>query len=277
MVSWIADDLSKRGIDSPRVEAEILVAHAIGTDRVGVYVDFDRPLSKAELELARSGIERRRKREPIAYIVGQKEFFGRKFEVAPGVLIPRPETELIIELASNLLTPGASEAQRCLDLCVGSGAIAITLAAEFAQLEVFATDVSASALAIARKNAERHSVAERVHFYEGDLYAPLDSGAFDVITANPPYIATDAIAGLAEDIVSHEPHLALDGGADGLDLVRKVFAGALDRLGERGVVLVEIGADQSVRAQESARAAGFSTIVAHKDLAGIERVIEARV
>ncbi|HKU36652.1 MAG TPA: peptide chain release factor N(5)-glutamine methyltransferase, partial [Polyangiales bacterium] len=214
MLAWIGQDFGALGIGTSRLDAELLVGNALGLSRVQLYLDLDRPLDASELARIKALVVRRRKREPIAYITGQREFYRRSFEVSPAVLIPRPDTETLIERALQLL-PADSTAQ-LLDLCTGSGAIAVTLAAERPGTRVVATDVSEQALEVARRNAERHRVSERVEFLRGDLFGALPDGArFELIAANPPYIPEGDLAGLQPEIREHEPQLALASGSDG--------------------------------------------------------------
>ena len=271
VLEWTGKDFGARGLDSPRLDAELLVADALGIDRVRLYMDLDRPLLPAELHQVRERIARRRAREPVAYILGRREFFGRAFEVGPSVLVPRPDTELLVERALELLD--APAAGPVLDLCTGSGAIAVTLACERPALRVDATDLSASALATARANAGAHGVADRVALLEGDLYAPVAERRYALITANPPYIAEAVLATLQPEVSQHEPRLALAGGGDGLDVIRRIVAGADARLAEGGVLLCEIGSDQAERARALAAGAGLSART-HRDLAGHERLVE---
>jgi release factor glutamine methyltransferase len=218
-------------------------------------------------------VVRRRKREPIAYILGEREFYRRKFEVSPAVLIPRPDTETLIERALELL-PQDSTAH-VLDLCTGTGAIAVTLAAERPGIRATATDVSAAALEVARHNAARHGVADRCELLEGDLFAPLPAAArFALIAANPPYIPEPDLEGLQPEIKQFEPRLALESGREGLTHLKRLSEGARAFLEPGGVVLFEVGSGQAGQVQEWLQAQGFVEVAARKDLGGIERVVE---
>ena len=272
---WTTGHFEKKGIDSPRLTAEVLLAHVLGCDRVRLFMDLDRPLAKEELQQFRALIERRLQGEPSQYLTGKREFYGRTFSVDPRVLIPRPETELLVEAALREVPKDAPA--RLLDVCTGSGCIAITLAAERPQAQVWATDLSPDALAIARGNAERLGVLERVTFLQGDLLAPLPSDAspFDVIVSNPPYIATGAIAGLSAE-VRKEPRLALDGGADGLDLVRGIVAKARAFLRPGGQLALEIGEEQGAAVKGLLEASGFEDVRVEKDLARLDRLVLGR-
>jgi release factor glutamine methyltransferase len=217
---------------------------------------------------------RRRKREPVAYILGEREFYRRSFEVTPAVLIPRPDTETLIERALEILPAGSTA--RLLDLCTGSGAIAITLAAERPELHVTATDLSAAALDVARRNAERHGAMARCEFLEGDLFAPLPAASrFELIVANPPYVPEPEIATLQPEI-QHEPRLALAAGDDGLSHLERLCAAAQSFLTPAGALLFEVGRGQAEQVRAWLEAAGLREVTAHKDLGGIERVVEAR-
>ena len=273
ILDWMAGDFEGRGLDTPRLDAELLVADALGIDRVRVYMDLDRPLVPDELDAIRVRVTRRRAREPVAYILGQREFYGRRFEVGPAVLVPRPDTELLVERALELLPPDTDA--RVVDLCTGSGAIAVTLAAERPSLHVDATDLSSAALAVALRNAEALGVAGRVAFSEGDLYAPLRAGArYALVVANPPYVADEVLATLQPEVSRHEPRLALAGGDDGLAVIRRIVEGATERLLPGASLLVEIGSDQWARVRPlfGERFVGARI---HRDLASHERLAEA--
>ncbi len=276
VLAWTAENFEERGIESSRLDAELLVAHALGIGRVALYMDLDRPLTDAERGAIRELVKRRRRYEPVAYILGSKEFWGRKFAVGPAVLVPRPDTETLIERALELLPEDASG--RALDLCTGSGAIGITLAAERAGLEVDLTDLSPEALAVARSNAEALGVADRVRFVEGDLFAPLEPhGGYLLIASNPPYIPSGEMGSLPPDVRDHEPRLALEAGEDGLDVHRRIAEEAGRFLAAEGALLVEVGAGQAPAVEALLRAQDWAqTTARHRDLGGIERIVEAR-
>jgi release factor glutamine methyltransferase len=275
MLAWIAQDFGALGIGTGRLDAEILVSTALTLGRVQLYLDLDRPLDNAELARIKALVVRRRRREPVAYITGNREFYRRSYEVSPAVLIPRPDTETLIERALELLPPDSNAA--VLDLCTGSGAIAITLAAERPSARVTATDLSEAALEVARRNAERHGALERMQFLCGDLYAALVADArFDLIAANPPYIPEPELAQLQPEIRDHEPQLALAAGPDGFDHLRRLASGAREHLAPGGTLLFEVGAGQASEVERLLADAGLREIRSHKDLGGIERIVEAR-
>jgi release factor glutamine methyltransferase len=276
VIGWIQSDLAKRGIESARLDADLLVAHALKQKRIALYLDLDRPLMDAELSEVRRLVERRRKFEPIAYILGEREFYGRSFEVTNSVLIPRPDTETLVEEALRVVKKDAPPG-RLLDLCTGSGAVVLTLAAELPERELVATDISAEALAVAGRNAQRLGLDARVTFRQGDLFAALPDGErFAAITVNPPYIGSDELAGLAPDVRDHEPRLALDAGSDALSFYRRLVAGAKSALLPGAQLLVEVGYTQAEQVCALFVAAGFREVQSAKDLSGTARVVRGR-
>lgn len=255
---------TRRGIPSPRLEAEVLLAHALGIERIGLYLDGERPLVEAELEAYRRLLRRRAAGEPSAYLTGRREFYGLAMRVTPAVLVPRPETELLVDRARELAPDSL------LDLCTGSGCIAVACAKRLPACRITATDLCADALAIARENAERHGVADRIAFHEGDLFSALPAPhPYDLIVSNPPYVAD----GTRPEIVAHEPSRALYAGPDGTDLLRRILAEAPRWLAPGGTLLCEIGEDQEGLA---GAAAHFREVIVRRDLAGLPRVLEAR-
>jgi release factor glutamine methyltransferase len=276
ILAWITADLEKRGNPSARLDADLLVACALGQQRIALYMDLDRPLIEAELLQIRKLVERRRAREPVAYILGEREFYGRRFEVTRDVLIPRPDTETLVDHALALLRAGVP-AGRALDLCTGSGAIAVTLTAELPELRMVATDVSQGALSVAARNAAQLGVAERVEFRAGDLFAALPTGErFAMITVNPPYIGAHEIAGLAVDVRDFEPRLALEAGSDALSFYRRIARDAAQYLQSGASLLMEVGFTQAPQVAALLREQGFVDVRAWKDLANIERVVMGR-
>jgi len=260
--SW----LSEKGFDSARLEAELLLAHVLETDRLRLYMEADRPLMDDETDAYRELIKRRARGEPVAYITGGREFYGLAFEVTPDVLIPRPETEFIVDRVRKL------EPKRLLDIGTGSGCIAIACAVRLPEATVVATDVSAAALAVARRNAETLGVADRVEFREGDLLAPLKTDErFDVIASNPPYVS---LGGALPEVDLHEPHVALYPGQTGLEILERLIPGAKTHLKPGGALLVEIADEQAAAVQQMAEP-HFADTTVHPDLAGMLRTLEA--
>jgi len=363
IVGWMQSDFAERGLESPRLDAELLVAHVLGVPRLQLYLDLDRPIGPEELATLRELVRRRRDREPVAYLIGTKDFWKGRFRVDARVLVPRPDTETLVERAASLLrgdvvpqgsahvealadeleelvdlevegettldatreshlveegsdetatharreTPGSvadrsvaegassstsrAESARgrrapktptvattsalpdgpVVDLCTGSGCVVVSLAGEVPERTYFATDVSPDAIEVARENARTAEVA--VELAVGDLFAGLE-GPFALVVANPPYVEDGEIATLAPEVAKHEPRLALAGGPDGLDVVRRLATQAFARLVRGGALLVEVGADQGPRAAEILRSAGFVDVRVIPDLAGRDRVIE---
>ncbi len=270
VLDWTRGHFERHDVDAPRLTAELLLANLLQVPRVKLYMDLERPLTKDELATYRALIQRRLAGEPTQYLVGFKEFYGRRFDVDPRVLIPRSETELLVEAALRALPKDAPS--RALDLCTGSGCVAISIAAERPQASVWATDLMPGALELARANAARLGVDARVSFFQGDLLDAVPSDArFDVIVSNPPYIRRGDLPGLQRE-VQREPREALDGGDDGLDLLRRVIDGALPRLKAGGLLALEIGDDQGEAVRELLARAGYHDVRIEKDLARLDRL-----
>lgn len=263
------DWFAKRGIDSARLDAELIIAHAVGLSRVMLYARFDQPMSEDERARVRVMMQRRGRHEPLAYILGQREFWSLPLTVDARVLIPRPDTEVLVEEALRRLA--GLEAPRVVDVGTGSGAVALALAHDVPTAVVEAIDVSEGALAVARANAEALGLAARVTFFQGDLLAARP-GPYTQIVANLPYVRRGDIAGLDPDVREHEPHLALDGGLDGLDLVRRLVTEATTRLVPSGTIVLEAGWDQLEAVGEILGAAGFEQVELRRDYAGHLRV-----
>ncbi len=274
LVRWTAGYFGEHGLASPRLDAEVLLAHVLGLRRIDLYLQFDRPVQADERARFRELVRlRAAKRVPVAYLTGVREFWSRSFEVGPAVLIPRPETETLVRAALEL------PASRVLEIGVGSGAVAAALALERPELSVVATDCSAAALAVARANLERLGVAERVQLRDGDVAADglgaQGDGPFDVIVSNPPYIARGELADLEPEL-QHEPPLALDGGPDGLDVIRRILHAGPGLLAADGAILLEIGCGQAPAVASLMESAGARQVETRRDYAGIERVVAGR-
>jgi release factor glutamine methyltransferase len=261
--------LAERGVDNPRLDAEVLLADVLGVERSRLYVDRDRELGDAEWVRFGERIRRRGGREPLQRIRGKQEFFSREFEVDAPVLIPRAETETLVDAV--LARARRIDAPWILDVGAGSGAIAITLALELPDARVFATDVSPVAIDVSRANARR--LAAAVEFRCGDLFAPFAGERFDLIVSNPPYVPSGEIAALAPEVRDHEPRAALDGGADGLEVYRRLAGSVDEALRRNGVVAVEIGFGQREAVGALFASAGYRISKTDRDLAGIERVL----
>lgn len=273
VLEWTIRHLQERGSDTPRLDAEILLAHAWGCPRIQLYTRYDDPLPAEVRASMRELVKRRAAAEPVAYLVGRREFFSLDFEVQPGVFIPRPSTETLVVEALTLMEN--RDAPRILDLCTGSGCIAVTLAHAHPGATVVAVDLNPLAVEVARRNAERHQVADRVTLLPGDLYAPLPPHeTFDLIVSNPPYVRDDELASLPADVRDHEPALALTAGPDGLDVVRRIVAGLPSRLRDPGGVLIELSPEHAATAQELLAGVGlFRRVEVVRDLDRWERVL----
>lgn len=263
--------LHEKGSTSARLDAEVLLAEVLGMQRIELYANYDRPLDKNELDRFRQAVARRGKLEPIAYIIRRKEFYSREFEVNEKVLIPRPETELLVEKVISYLKAYPIEKPEILELCTGSGAVAITLSLEIEGAAVTANDISAEALAVAKRNAKLHQAS--LDFIAGDLFFGLNK-KFDVIVANPPYIATGELENLPQSVRLYEPKLALDGGQDGLHFYKRIITEAYRYLKDLGAIFLEIGESQAKEVASLAQKVGvYSPPMVAKDLAGKNRAI----
>lgn len=268
--------LKERGADSPRLTAEVLLANVLSSDRIFLYTHGDRPLSQEERDAYRALLVRRAGGEPVAYITGEKEFFGRPFAVGPGTLIPRPETELLVEEALRLLRlPGSPEAPVIADIGSGSGCIGVTLLAEFPGAIGTAVDTSPAAAAATLANARRHGVAERLTVVAGDLSSPLADGACALLAANLPYIPSDRIPTLAPEVL-REPHEALDGGPDGLALIRRLIDDLPRVLAPGGWCLLEVDETHGEAASRLVVGRPFRGLRVLPDMAGRDRIIVFR-
>lgn len=276
VLSWTRERFSRDGLESARLDAEVLLAHALDMQRVGLYLDLDRPLDDSERGRYRALVSRRLQREPVAYLVGEREFWSRPFAVDARVLVPRPETEILVEQA--LVTLREFTAPRVLDVGTGSGAIAVTLAAERPDARVVATDVSAAALEVAAANADRHEVDITLH--AGDLLEalPAQEAPFQLVAANLPYVAPGDRDSLAPELLA-EPTGALFAEDGGLALLKRLICAApahLQRPG--GAVLLEVGMGQAPAVTKLMIDAGISDrVTVHRDLAGVDRVVEGRL
>ena len=275
LLDWTVPFLRKHQIESPQTEARTLLAHVLGVPAIEVIVRMGDEPTDDERTRYRELIQKRVAGTPTAYLTGTRDFFISTFVVSPAVLIPRPDTETLVVAALDLLKGKANPV--ALDLGTGSGCIAISLAKRNASLTVDAVDVSGEALAVARRNAERNGVADRVNFLEGDWLGAVPAGKrYDLVASNPPYIATSEIATLDAGVRDFEPRLALDGGPDGLAFYRRLADGASAVLLPGGVLAVEVGYTQAGAVRDLFQAAGLTVGKTHKDGGGIERVVTAR-
>ena len=265
---------ASKGLENARLQAELLLAAVLGVKRLDLYLQFERPLDTSEVDRYREYVRQRLQRVPVQYITGVAAFRHLELTVTPSVLIPRPETEVIVDVALELLPEGG----RVLDLCCGSGAIALSLAQEATAAEVVATDVSNAALEVATVNGQRCGLAERVEWHCGDLFAPLRGiEPFDLVAANPPYVRRSDLAHLAPEVRDYEPHLALDGGEDGLAYYRRIAQEAADFIRPGGYLLLEVGDGQSAAVEALlAQAERLTEVQIRPDLNQVPRVVVAR-
>ena len=264
-----------RDLENGRLQAELLLAAILNIKRLDLYLQFERLLLADEVDLYRDYVRQRLKRVPVQYIVGVAAFRNLELSVTPDVLIPRPETEILVDVALQYLPDGG----RALDLCCGSGAIALSLAQEAATAQVAAADISEAALKVAKANGVSHELQERVEWFCGDFFAPFAGAApFDIVVCNPPYVRHGDLAYLEPEVQDHEPHLALDGGEDGLDCYRRIVQEAPGFIRPGGYLLMEVGEGQSTAVEALlAQVASFSEVQTKPDLNGVPRVIVARI
>ncbi|MGD8833869.1 MAG: peptide chain release factor N(5)-glutamine methyltransferase [Desulfobacteraceae bacterium] len=275
-LQWTADFFGKHRIANPRSDAEILLAHALACERIDLYLHHDQPLQEQELGRFKALIRRRAQTEPVAYIIGAKEFWSLDFTVTPDVLIPRPETEVLVEAA--LRSCAVEKELHVLELGTGSGIISVALARECAGWRFLATDISHKAIEIARGNALRHLDEDRIEFVVGHWFDPISiKSCFDLVISNPPYVVRDDIATLEPDVYRYEPTLALDGGPDGLVSEALIINTASSYLRPGGNLLLEIGYDQGPAVEAIGQACGdFDQIVIEKDYSGHDRTVRMR-
>jgi release factor glutamine methyltransferase len=280
LLKWTTDFFKQHSFDNPRLDAEVLLAHVLKCERIQLYTSFDREADEAERLAYRELVRQRAEGMPVAYLVGHREFFSLSFEVTPDVLIPRPETEhLVTELLDRVSeTRNRNDEISLVDVGTGSGAIAISLAKHLPQARITAVDVSLAALQVARRNSERHAVADRLEFLEGDLLASLSPGVdFDFVVSNPPYVTEAEYEQLDPQVREREPRMALVGGQTGMDIIDRLVTQSAERLRPAGWLLFEISPMiESAARQRLADQNEFEAPRVTKDLAGLARVVQAR-
>lgn len=276
ILKWTEEYFQKAQLDSPRLDAEVLLAHVLNQpERIYLYVHFDQPLEQSELAAYRECIKRRVQHEPVAYITGHRDFMGLDFKVTKDTLIPRPDTEILVEAVLQRL-PAAGENSTLADIGTGTGAICLSLLNYLPKLRAMAVDISPGALAVAQENSVSLGLSQRVEFLQGDLLAPLKAKGelLNAIVSNPPYIPKADIATLASDVRAYEPMGALDGGEDGLDFYRRLLAESGDLLKDGGFLAMEVGIHQAHQLEALAKdMSQWGKCEILRDLAGIERVV----
>ena len=280
LVQWTTTYFGNHGIDSPRATAEILLAHVLNTKRIDLYLRYDQPLIPAETERFKALIKRRLNREPVAYILESKEFWSMVLRVTRDVLIPRPETECLVEKSLEMLALDSNmKSKLILELGTGSGAVILALASENPRHSYWATDISINAVRVARQNAIKNELNGKIHFITGDWFAPLCSktGFFDLIVSNPPYIKSGDLKRLQPEIHAHEPLLALDGAVDGLHCLRHIIQSAYLFLKPRGVLILEIGHDQKAPLRQMIAECGeYEEVNFYQDYSGYDRILQMK-
>ena len=275
VLDWTRQWFERKGIETPRLDAEILIAHCLKLERVMLYAHFDRPLDPEELAQIRGLVARRGSREPIAHILGHKEFFSLALAVTRDVLIPRPDTETLVDRVLANVDDGAD--LRIADVGTGSGCIAIALAKSLPSARLVASDISEAALGIAKDNVATHALLDRIELVRSDLLRDVSkTPAFDVVVANLPYLRTDELQTLEPDVKDYEPHLALVGGGDGLDLIRRLISEVTAHLKPRGLIALEASGDQLVLLADLLTSRSFVDVAITPDLGGIDRVVTAK-
>lgn len=276
VLDWTRGHFEKRGLPSPRLDAEVLIAHALGLKRVMLYAKYDQPLVPEELAKIRELVARRSNAEPVAHLVGGREFWSLDFEVTRDTLVPRPDTETLVEVALDLRK--GRDTKTVVDVGTGTGCVAIAIGKELEEARIWALEISEPARAIAQKNVEKHHLEPRTTVLASDLLhaLPADVDAIDLCVANLPYIPSETIGALMADVRDHEPRLALDGGPDGLVLIRRLLEQAPKRMASDGHIALEAGHDQHAALRELVASAGFVDVTTSSDAGGNERVTAGR-
>ncbi len=280
LLNWVTDYLTDKAVDSPRLSAELLISDCLGLERIELYTQFDRPVTQQQLDRLHDLVKRVGQHEPIAYLLGKTEFYSLQFKVSPDCMIPRPETELLVDRAVKFLRARNGEQLVC-DLCTGCGSIAVAIAKNFANAEIIATDISSAALNIAAKNISAHNLKGRVQLLCGDLFEPVESRPgehkFDLIVCNPPYVSAAEFERLGRNVKDYEPKLALFAGDDGLDIYRRIIEKVEAFLKPDAALMMEIGYTQAVSVRELIQQTGiFAEIEIEKDLHNQDRIAIAK-
>jgi len=279
LLSWVTEYFTGKSIDSPRLSAEWLLCYALGIKRIELYTQFNKVVGQEQLLQLHELVKRAGTHEPIAYLTGKKEFYSLEFEITKDCLIPRPETEILVERAIEFLRTRNGEQFVC-DLCTGSGCVAVAIARNFANCRIVATDISDTALAIAEKNVAKHGLMNRIKLLQGDLFEPVIAGLgpakFDLIVCNPPYVSEPDYEKLAPNVKNFEPKSALTAGQDGLDIIKKIIADASRHLKPTGTLMLEIGNEQGNAVRELLNTARyFGAVKIEKDYSNLDRLAVA--
>jgi len=280
LLNWTTEYLTGKGVDAPRLSAELLLSNVLGLKRIELYTQYNRMVEQEHLARLRELVKRAGQHEPVAYLVGRAEFYSIEFEVTPDCLIPRPETELLVQRSIELLRLRAGPHQVC-DLCTGCGVIAVAIAKNVPDAKVIATDLSEAALGVAAKNVRKYGLDDRVELLRGDLFEPLipqlDMAPFDLIVCNPPYVSAAEYEKLEKNVKDYEPRTALYGGEDGLELYRRIAEQVGRFLDSDGALLLEIGHEQGSAVRALLEQTGlFEIIKVDKDLSSHDRIVMAQ-
>jgi release factor glutamine methyltransferase len=278
LLTWVTEYLTQKGVDAPRLSAELLLSNVLGLKRIELYTQYHKVVAQEQLTQLRGLVKRAGEHEPVAYLVGKTEFYSIEFEVAPDCLIPRPETELLVQRSIEFLRKRTGPQYIC-DLCTGCGIIAVAIAKNVPDTKVLATDISAAALAIAAKNVEKHKLQDRIELRQGDLFEPLVPrlDQFDLIACNPPYVSAAEYEALEKNVKDYEPRIALYAGQDGLDVYRKITEKVDQFLKPDGILLLEIGYTQGPAVRDLLEQTGaLAQIQIDKDLQHHDRVVAAK-
>lgn len=279
LIEWMMVYFEQKGIDSSRLTAELLLSYVLGVKRIELYMKFNEAVEQQHLDQLRGLVKRIGENEPYAYLIGKTEFYSMEIKVTPDCLIPRPETELLVERAIELLRAAkANRTQKLCDLCTGSGCIAVAIAKNYQNCKIIATDISDAALAVAAENVGKYNLSDRIELLCGDLFEPiihgLDDDKFDMIVSNPPYVSDAEFELLDENVKDYEPRQALYGGKDGLDIYRKIIGGLGDHLKPDGVLIMEIGYSQGQAVKQLLEPV-FSEVKIEKDISNNDRIVIA--
>jgi release factor glutamine methyltransferase len=279
LLDWMTGHFTDKKIDSPRLTAELLLSHILNMQRIELYMNFDKEVAKPNLDKLRELVKRCLNNEPVQYLTERAEFYSISLKVSPACLIPRPETELLVERAIEFLRTRTGTQYVC-DLCTGSGCIGVAIAKNFPEVKIIATDICDNALKIAADNIAKYNLTEKIHLLQGDLFKPiidqLDGKEFDLITCNPPYISHPEMEKLEPNVKNHEPHLALNGGPDGLDIYRRIAGEVGTYLKKDGLLLLEIGYLQGPAVRQLLEETKiFGDIKVEKDLSSNDRIVSA--
>ena len=281
LLNWVTEFLTGKGIDSPRLSAELLLSHVVGLKRIELYTQFDKPVAKQQLDMLHDLVKRAGQNEPIAYLVGRTEFYSLELNITTDCMIPRPETELLVARAIEFLRTRRTGTQFVCDLCTGSGCIAVAIAGNYPNARIIATDICDAALAIAAGNVEKYQLGDRITLLCGDLFDPIISGLdvneFDLIVSNPPYVSDAEYEKLDKNVKDYEPKIALFAGVDGLDIYRRIIEKAEQFLKPGAALMLEIGYAQGRAVKELLEQTGvFAEIKIEKDFHNNDRIVSAR-